>query len=47
MIFKVLGVILLLSAAVFSGVFHNDFGAIRGLRAKHLVTLSPKNVRSL
>ena len=41
-IFKVLGVILLLSIAVFSGVFYEDFGAIRGLRAKHLLTLSPK-----
>ena len=41
-IFKVLGVILLLSAAVFSGVFYNDFGVIRGLRAKHLLVVTPK-----
>ncbi len=41
-IFKVLGVILLLSIAVFSGVFYEDFGAIRGLRAKHLLVVTPK-----
>jgi hypothetical protein len=41
-IFKVLGAILLLSAAVFSGVFYEDFGAIRGLRAKHLLVTTPK-----
>ena len=43
-IFKILGVLVLLSVAIFSGFFYEDFGVIRGLRAKHLLVTTPKMV---
>lgn len=42
----VLGVVLLIVGSVFSGVFYEDFGLIRGLRAKHLLAITPEMLTS-
>lgn len=42
-----LGVIILITSVVFSGLFNEDFGLIRGLRAKHLLKTNPTMIQEL
>lgn len=43
-ILKIVAIVLVLAFVIFSGIFYENFGVIRGLRAKHLLKVTPEMI---